>query len=98
MDDLDGVEVIEAAQQLLQDDLDDTLIEFVPGLDEVNEGPPVAELHDHLVSVVPLEHLVQFDDVGMIHLLEQFQFCEDLISLSPFQNFLLDDLDGPEFI
>lgn len=95
MDHADGVQVVEAAQQLLQNSPDGVLVELGPGLDEVDDGAPVAELSYHLIPFIPLEHLVEFDDVGVIHFLEELQLCKNFVLLGLAEVLLLDDLDRP---
>ena len=97
MDDVEGMEIVEAAEQLLEDDFDDVLVEVLALLDEVDDGAASAVLCYHVIPIFALEHLVELNDIGMIQLLQQLQFCKDRCLLVLAESLLLYNLDGPFF-
>lgn len=70
MDDVEGMEIVEAAEQLFEDDFDDVLVEVLALLDEVDDGAASAVLCYHVIPIFALEHLVELYDIGMVQLLQ----------------------------
>ena len=89
MYDMQFVEIVDASEQLSEYDSDHILVEVLPFLDEVDDGPALAELSNHLVPFLRFKHLEQLYYVGVVHLLQQLEFGEDLSLFSLAQNFLL---------
>ena len=79
MDYLNSAEIIQAPQELLQDNFHNLFIINIPGFDEVYDWPSITILHDHLILVFPLENFIQLNDVWMIHLLQELQLGKHFI-------------------
>lgn len=57
MHDMQFVEIVDASEQLFEYDFDHILVEVFPLLDEVDDGPALAEFSNHLVPFLRFEHL-----------------------------------------
>lgn len=98
MDNPAGMEIIETAQQLLQNGPDYLLVELRTRFYEIDDRPSIAEFCDNLVPTLPLEHFVQFYDVWVVHLLEELELRKHLVPLALHQVLLLYDLYRSQFI
>lgn len=98
MDNPAGMEIIETAQQLLQNGPDYLLVELRTRFYEIDDRPSIAEFCDNLVPALPLEHFVQFYDVWVVHLLEELELRKHLVPLALHQVLLLYDLYRSQFI
>ena len=94
MHDVEGMEVVEAAEQLPEDGLDDVFVEVLALLYEVDDRAAPAVLRYHLVTILALEHLVQLNDVRVVQLLQQLQLREHRRLLVLAKPLLFYDLDG----
>jgi hypothetical protein len=56
--DVHGVEIVKAAEELLQNDFDDVLVEVLARFNKLDDRAAIAELCDNVVAGIALEDLV----------------------------------------
>lgn len=81
MHDPECMQVVEAPEELPQDNLNCILIEELALLDKIYDRPSFTELGYDLISISCLEHFIQFDNVGVIHLFQKLQLGKHLFLL-----------------
>lgn len=96
--DLESVQIVQAAEQLFEDAADDFFVEMLSGFDEINYRASIAKLCYNLIVPLPLENLVQLDDVGVIQLFEQLELSEDLVHLGVVKIIFFDAFDCPDLL
>lgn len=87
--------VRQAVRNLLEDEFSIRLLELAFPLDESEEISSTGVLHDHEQVLAGLKDLQEPDDIGVLYLLEQVNFLEDLpLAEVILHVVLLDRLDG----
>lgn len=90
-----AVDVRQAVRNLLEDEFGIRLLELAFPLDESEEISSTSVLHDHEQVLAGLKDLQEPDDIGVLYLLEQVNFLEDLpLAEVILHVVLLDRLDG----
>ena len=75
------MQVVEAPEELPQDNLNCILIKELALLDKIYDRPSFTELGHDLISISCLENFIQFDDVRVIHLFQKLQLSKHLLLL-----------------
>merc|ERR1712166_622814 len=94
MDDVDGVAVVDATKDLLDEKGSVPLREFTTGEDLFEELSSLADPLDDVVSLVVLEELEHLYDIGMIQLFENVDLIEEHAAFIFVHVALLQDLNG----
>ncbi len=71
-----SMKIVETSQQLLENRLNNMLVKLRTRFNKIYNWTPIAELCHHLVTIVPIEHLIQLNDVGVIHFFQQLQLSK----------------------
>jgi len=94
MDDVVGVAIVDATEDLLNQNSSVFLSEFATGEDFFKELSSLADLLDNVVSLVVFEELEHFHNIGVIQLLENVDLVEEHAALIFVHVALLQDLNG----
>jgi hypothetical protein len=89
------VQVLDAREDLLEELAGLALIKTLLFNDEVEKLAPIGVFHDEEELAVSLYNLVELDDIGVPHYLEDLYLTRNALDVALIGNFvLLENLDG----